>query len=90
MVWPITAAKYYVCETGKSMNAEELAEFQKISWRKISITLRTRAKDLRFPKLKSHGHGEQTAQTCANACLLQLMERGLLAVMIDHTHAARA
>src|ERR1039458_3727263 len=28
--------------------------------------------DLRFPKLKSHGHGEQTAQACANAWLHQL------------------
>jgi hypothetical protein len=29
MVWPITRAKSYVCETGKSMKAVELAAFQK-------------------------------------------------------------
>src|ERR1017187_8281222 len=29
--------------------------------------------DLRFPKLKSHGHGEQTAQACANALLTSTM-----------------
>jgi hypothetical protein len=29
MVWPITGAKSYVCETGKSMKAVELALSQK-------------------------------------------------------------
>ena len=39
MVWPITGAKSYVCETGKSIKAVELAVSQKGCWRKIPITL---------------------------------------------------
>jgi hypothetical protein len=39
MVWPITGAESYVCETGKSMKAVELAVAQKDGWRKIAITL---------------------------------------------------
>jgi hypothetical protein len=39
MVWPITGAKSYVCETGKSIKAVELAVFQKGCWRKIPVTL---------------------------------------------------
>jgi hypothetical protein len=37
MVWPITGAKSYVCETGKSMKAVEMAVAQEGSWRKIAI-----------------------------------------------------
>jgi hypothetical protein len=39
MVWPITDAKSYVGETGKSMKAVKLALFQKDGWRKISTSL---------------------------------------------------
>jgi hypothetical protein len=39
MVWPITGAKSYVCETGKSMNAMGLAVAQEDGWRYIAITL---------------------------------------------------
>jgi hypothetical protein len=39
MVWPITGAKSYVCETGKSIKAVELAVSQKGCWRKIAISL---------------------------------------------------
>jgi hypothetical protein len=33
MVWPITGANSYVCKTGKSMKAEELAVPRGGSWR---------------------------------------------------------
>jgi len=39
MVWPITGAESYVCETGKSMKAVELAASQKGCWRKIPVSL---------------------------------------------------
>jgi hypothetical protein len=54
MVRPITDAKSYVGETGKSMKAVKLALSQKDGWRKIAITLIDPAK------------GAQTAQGCAN------------------------
>jgi hypothetical protein len=39
MVWPITGANSYVCKTGKSMKAEELAVPRGGSWRNIPFTL---------------------------------------------------
>jgi hypothetical protein len=39
MVCPITGAKSYVCETGKSMNGEQLAASQHHGWRNIPISL---------------------------------------------------
>jgi hypothetical protein len=50
----------YVCETGKSMKAMELAVCQKDCWRNIAISLIDTKK------------GEQTAQSCANAWFQQL------------------
>jgi hypothetical protein len=40
MVWPITGAESYVCETGKSMKSMGLAVSQKDWWRNIPITVR--------------------------------------------------
>src|ERR1700681_1540650 len=40
MVWPITGAESYVCETGKSTKSMGLAVSQKDWWRNIPITVR--------------------------------------------------
>jgi hypothetical protein len=40
LLWPIPGAESYVCQTGKSMKAVELAVAQKDCWRKIaSLTM---------------------------------------------------
>jgi hypothetical protein len=39
MVLSITGAESYVCGTGKSMKAVELAAMQDDGWRKIAISL---------------------------------------------------
>jgi len=51
----------YVCETGKSMKAVELAVCQSSRWRNIPI-------HSKYPR-----NGEQTAQACANAWLHQFV-----------------
>jgi len=40
MVWPITGAESYVCETGKSMKGMGLAVAQEDRWRNIAVTLK--------------------------------------------------
>jgi hypothetical protein len=55
MVWPITGAKSYVCETGKSIKAVELAVSQKGCWRKIAIFTNWRV-FARRDNLLAHGY----------------------------------
>jgi hypothetical protein len=43
MVRPITGAESYFWGTGKSIKAIELPMYEKVSWRKIAITLSDRS-----------------------------------------------